>query len=237
MSLTQSMSIVALLAPLALLVPVSAAASDQTPPHVQHLPKISSIILCDGRPVHLRDLAWSPCNHLTPRTKSAQAAATEQPQALAQSVVDGRMLGRKKLTICDGGWVAPNLSRGAFPCTEWVMNVSDGYVYAAYQSYPEVTVYNGLLETVCGPAAVTIAIETPTPDIAQLAGRVNTCDPGSVVGNIPQVYVLAEASLYAKDPTNMAGTMTSVMYDNTALDGKPKWVRMFHGALSVIGIR
>lgn len=236
MSLTKSISIriVALLVSLVFLVPISASAADKAPPYIQHLWGISSLVICNGQVVHIKDVGQSPCNYLlAPGAQSAMSAvATGQVQPLTQSVVDPKLLGMKILTVCDGGWVTPDLNRGPFPCKQWTVNISNGQIYAAYQLYPEVAVYPGNVIDSCGSSSSAIlAIETPTPEIAVLSVRLNVCEGSASSGPSvsQQLYIEAQCQLFTGDHTRMSGVMNSTRFDNRLLDGHPKSIEMFHG--------
>ena len=232
MSVTKSISIIALLVSLASLVPISASAADQAPPHIQHLWGISSLVICNGQVIHMRDAWESPCNYLlAPGAQSVKSAVATGPvQPLTQSVVDPTLLGMKVLTVCNGEWVTPDLNRGAFPCKQWSINISNGQVYAAYQLYPEVTVYSGNVIDACGSSSsAVLAIETPTPEIAVLSIRLNVCDgTASPASYLPQLYYEAQCQLYTGDHIHMSGVINSNSYDNRLLDGHPKSISMFH---------
>jgi hypothetical protein len=216
------------------LLPVSTAAADQAPPYIQHVWGIPSVINCNGRVVHIRDVSESPCNYLlAPGTQSTKSAvATGQALPLTQSVVDPILLGTKMLTVCDGEWVTPDLNRGTFPCKQWRVNISNGQIYAAYQLYPEVAVYSGNVIDSCGSSsAALLAIETPTPEIAVLSIRLNVCDASaSPPSYVPQLYYEAQCQLYTGDHSRMSGVINSTLFDNRLLDGHPESIEMFHAS-------
>lgn len=232
MSVTKSISIIALLVSLSFLVPISATAAGDAPPYIQHVGGIPSIIICDGQVVHMKDAWNSPCSYLLgPRPQSTKSAVTSnQLPPLTQTVVDPRLVGMKTLTVCNGEWVTPDLNRGTFPCKQWPVNISNGQIYAAYDLYPEVTVYFGNVIDSCGStSAAVLAIETPTPESAVLSVRMNVCD-GASGTTIPQIYYEAQCELYTGDHTRMGGVINSTLFDNRLLDGHPKPIQLFHGS-------
>lgn len=217
------------------LLPLSGAAADA--PQLESIPGMPPyIVSCNGIPMHVYNVAASPCAAVAPRAKSAAAVKSSPKEPT--TVLDQSLNGLWSLVVRNGIWTTPSgLDSGTFSDRSWTIAMQYGEVYPAdpAQGWHESTVYFGRVMDDCGSASTAIlVIATQTPDIGALSVRLNDCGVPPVNG-VRQVYIQATISnIYTRDRVTMGGVITSTQFDARPSNGPPKRV-VDYGGIATFG--
>jgi hypothetical protein len=222
-------SIFALLVSLATLFSSSAAAAVEALPQLEYVKNIPYVVRCNGIPMHVYDVASSPCAAIHAARPKSPVTINSVPKFLV--AIDPSLNGQWKLEVCGGVWITPDLNSGTFPCKTWTVMIQTGQVYPPdpMQMWPQTTVFFGQIINECGSgSAAEIAIEGPTPEVATANFRLDDCDTPPIDG-IQQVFAEAAGDMFTRDRVTMGGVMSTTLFDNRKLNGHPESLQKLGG--------